>query len=87
MFVSIVSRRQTKYYVPRIFVLGNRYRLPYPRRISGEEVNEKWSRGQFCCIQMGRLCSEKGKIGGMAFQSTTATQHEGAQERKELARL
>lgn len=53
---------------------------------SGEEVNEKRSRVQFCSILMGRLCSEKGKTGGMASQSTIANQHEGGQERKELAR-
>lgn len=31
VFVLIVAWRQTNYYVPRIFLLGNLYRMPYPR--------------------------------------------------------
>lgn len=83
--VCFHSLQEKNYYAPRIFVLGNLYRFPYPRT-SGEEVNEKQSRVQFCSILIGRLCSDKGKIGGMASQRTIANQHEGGQEKKELAR-
>lgn len=59
VFVLIVAWRQTNYYVPRIFLLGNLYRMPYPRtqvrRLmkSGQGSNFVASRWVNCALRRG----------------------------------
>lgn len=84
MFVLMVPRRQTKYYVPRIFALGNLYRMPHPRT----QVRRLMGRGQGSHFGACRWvdCALGRGTGGVASKSTIADQHGRGQVGKQLAR-
>ena len=63
VFVLIVAWRQTNYYVPRIFLLGNLYRMPYPRT----QVRRLMRRDQGPHLEVSRWvdCALRRGFGGM----------------------
>lgn len=58
VFVLIVAWRQTNYYVPRIFLLGNLYRMPYPRT----QVRRLMKSGQGSNFATPRCALRRGKL-------------------------